>query len=51
MKERECPKCGAEMEHQEWDPDVGIMSSYYFCQACDYSEDSEAENDPDIDRP
>lgn len=46
MKDRECPKCGAEMNQQEYDPDVGIMSSYYFCQACDYSE---LADDPDDD--
>lgn len=39
----ECPKCGRVMEHQEADTDVGIMSGYWFCTACDYSEADEDE--------
>lgn len=31
----ECPKCGAPMEHQAAEPDVGIMSSYFFCTQCE----------------
>lgn len=30
-----CPKCDAEMEHQEAEPDVGILSGGYYCHACD----------------
>lgn len=47
----ECPKCNQPMDFQEWDPDVGIMNTYWFCTACDYSELAEYEDDLDLDRP
>lgn len=34
----ECPKCGAQMDLLEAEPDVGIPSSAWVCQQCDYSE-------------
>jgi C4-type Zn-finger protein len=34
----ECPKCGAPMDLSGADPDVGIMSSAWICEACDYAE-------------
>lgn len=30
-----CPKCDQEMEHQEYDPSVGILNGGWFCTACD----------------
>ncbi len=30
-----CPKCDQEMERQEYDPDVGVMSGGWFCTTCD----------------
>lgn len=45
-----CPKCDQEMEHQDYDPDVGILVGGYFCQTCDvFVDDSEIDNaDEDI---
>ena len=31
-----CPKCDLLMEHQEDEPDVGIVGGWY-CDHCDYS--------------
>jgi hypothetical protein len=33
----ECPKCGADISdtYQEDDPDVGIVSAGWYCEACD----------------
>lgn len=41
MRTRDCPKCGAEMLHQDDEPDVGITGGWT-CIACDYSEADEA---------
>lgn len=30
-----CPKCDVELEVQEADPDVGIMSASAYCDTCD----------------
>ena len=37
IAERECPKCGAFMEHQQDEPDVGIVGGWV-CHECEYSE-------------
>lgn len=29
----ECPKCGQEMEHEEYDPSVGMMNGGWYCTA------------------
>lgn len=34
----ECPKCGALMELEPYDPSVGIMSSFWFCIQCETTE-------------
>lgn len=44
-----CPKCDEEMEHVDYDPDVGIMSAYFFCDACDETVDDDGP-DPECDR-
>jgi hypothetical protein len=33
----ECPKCGADISDswQDYEPDVGIMSAGWYCDACD----------------
>lgn len=43
---KECPKCGADISgtYQPYDPDVGIMSGGWFCDACDLV--VEVEDDP-----
>lgn len=44
---RMCPKCDAEMEHQDDDPDTGIIGGW-FCPNCDnFIHDSETEDDND----
>jgi hypothetical protein len=49
--DRECPKCGQQMEYQEYDPDCGIMSAGWFCaeDGCEeifvYAEDYYPEED------
>jgi hypothetical protein len=45
----ECPKCGIEMQHQSYDPDVGIMSGYWFCTTCEPSVTVLDEDEPDYD--
>lgn len=42
-----CPKCDAELEVQEADPDVGIMSAGAYCDACDLSVEVEHEHHDD----
>lgn len=37
MNTRECPKCGAEMEKQDYEPDVGLFGGW-FCHACCHTE-------------
>lgn len=34
---KECPKCGADISdsHEGYDPDVGIMTAGWYCEACD----------------
>jgi hypothetical protein len=44
-----CPKCDAELEVQEAEPDVGIMSAGAYCDACDLVVDVEHEyHDDDV---
>lgn len=38
-----CPHCNAELEHEEAEPDVGIMSSGYYCHACEKLFDTEGD--------
>jgi hypothetical protein len=47
MRVKECPKCGEDVSHtyQEYDPDVGIMSGGWYCEACELPIDEEAEQD------
>lgn len=42
----ECPKCGADISesYQAYDPDVGIMSGSWYCEACD---EVVVDDDPD----
>lgn len=43
-----CPKCDEEMEHEDYDPSVGMMNGGWFCEACDYFiDDSDAPDDYD----
>lgn len=37
-----CPKCDADISdsYQEADPDVGIMSHYFYCEVCDMPVDA-----------
>lgn len=44
-----CPKCDEEMEHVEYDPDVGIMSGYFFCTSCDDVSVPDDEDDSALD--
>jgi hypothetical protein len=49
-----CPKCDADISdsYQEYDPDVGIMSSGWWCEQCDLAvANNEDQYDPDLDRP
>ena len=44
-----CPKFDEELEVQEADPDVGIMSAGAYCDSCDLVVDSEYEyHDDDV---
>lgn len=44
-----CPKCDAELEVQEADPDVGIMSAGAYCDVCDLAVEVEHEyHDDDV---
>lgn len=44
-----CPKCNDEMEHQDYDPSVGILTGGYFCQACDmWIDDADTNDEPDL---
>ena len=45
----ECPKCGADISstYEEYDPDVGIMSGGWFCEACDIPVIDDEEPDED----
>ena len=38
MRDRECPKCGKPMDHQEEESDVGVLGCWY-CSACEHTED------------
>lgn len=40
---KNCPKCDADItaNYQAYEPDVGIMSSGWFCEACDIFVDEE----------
>lgn len=46
MKVR-CPHCDAELEVEEADPEVGIMSSSARCEACDMVVEVDPEDDSD----
>lgn len=37
MRRKECPKCGADISDSftDADPDTGIFSAGWFCDACD----------------
>ena len=37
----ECPECGKPMELIEAEPDIGILSSGWFCEACEIIQDAE----------
>lgn len=43
----ECPKCGQDISesYQSADPDVGIMSSGWYCDACDVVVDDDSDDD------
>ena len=43
----ECPKCGRDISdtHQGAEPDVGIMSGGWYCEACDVVVPDEDEPD------
>jgi transposase-like protein len=41
-----CPMCDLEMEHQENEPDVGIVGGWY-CAHCDSSSSDEDDFDED----
>ena len=41
MSNKYCPRCDLEMELVSAEPDVGIMSSYYYCDHCDITTDCE----------
>jgi hypothetical protein len=43
MSEHRCRLCDLEMEFIEYDPDVGIMSSYWYCDHCAVTEEYEYE--------
>lgn len=44
-----CPKCDKEMEHQDYEPDVGIMCGGFFCTACDvWVDDAEIDHSDDL---
>lgn len=48
MLGRNCPTCDEEMEHEEYDPDVGIQGGYY-CSNCDkVYPDEDFDDEPDI---
>jgi len=36
-REKLCPKCGEDItdSHEGYDPDVGIMSGGWYCDACE----------------
>lgn len=36
-----CPRCQLEMDHIEAEPDVGLLSTVWFCEACETSFDEE----------
>lgn len=41
-----CPHCDKPMEHQPYDPDVGIMRGGWFCESCDvFIGDDEVDDD------
>lgn len=42
-----CPKCDADLEVQEAEPDVGIMTAGAYCDACDLVADVEHESHED----
>jgi len=47
MRTRECPKCKADISDswQDADPDTGIISAGWFCDACDLPVDDDADDD------
>ena len=48
----DCPKCGVDISdsYQGAEPDVGIMCSGYYCDACDLFVEADDSEDPDLDR-
>ncbi len=44
-----CPRCDAELEHQEYDPSVGVLSGGWYCEACDlFVDDSEIDHSDEL---
>jgi len=44
-----CPKCDKRMEHEEYDPSVGVMQGGWFCDARDvFIADGEVDNSDDL---
>ncbi len=37
MRQKECPKCGADISDSfvEYDPSVGVMGQGWYCEVCD----------------
>lgn len=40
-----CPKCEQEMQHQDYEPDVGIMCGGWYCTDCDIFVEDEDDDD------
>jgi len=51
MKTKECPKCGADISDsfESAEPDVGIMSAGWYCEACNLCVPYEYDDEPDYD--
>jgi len=48
-RSRECPKCGQDISdsYESYDPDVGIMSGSWYCDACEIAIPDDDEPDYD----
>lgn len=53
MRTCECPKCGADISdtYESAEPDVGIMSSGWYCEVCDLPVIEEEPDDSDLEFP
>lgn len=51
MPSRECPKCGQDISetYQGAEPDVGIMSSGWWCDTCDLFVEDDDDGSPFMD--